>query len=452
MNYDVYLSSSVRQNLLSIQKTTDQSSINQTRLTTGKSVNSALDDPVKYFTSQGLTDRSSSLTSLLTGMSNGIQTVQAASKGIDTITDYVKQLQSVVQQAQNNIAENLPTTSSNALVKASETATVGGSAHDVAINKTVLGTAADAKTTTNGNLGLKSSIMGTGAQANTAISQATIQIKAGNSTYSFAVGASDKVSDVVAQINKSGVATASVDSQGKVQVTGVGSDPLSIAFGAVSTTGTTAGTFAADKAGTTTLFGAAAATSGNTPIAGSGGSSAARSSLVSQFNTLRDQIDDTAKDASFSGVNLLNGDKATIVFNEKTGADQSKLDIQGTQVNSSKLGIGMMQDSAKSASGSDFSIQNDSDLRKASDALTNALSALKSQSSTLSSNQSIVQTRQDFTKNLTNILDTGAGNLTNADMNQEAANSQALQLRQSLGTSALSMANQANQDVLQLLR
>jgi len=64
----------------------------------------------------------------------------------------------------------------------------------------------------------------------------------------------------------------------------------------------------------------------------------------------------------------------------------------------------------------------------------------------------VVQNRQDFTKQIINVLDTGAGNLVNADLNEEAANSQALSTRNSLGISALSLANQAQQAVLQLLR
>ena len=459
MDYAVGISGTSRQNLLSLQGTAALSSINQTRLNTGKSVNSALDDPLKFFTAQSLTDRASALTSLLGGMSNGIQTVQAASKGIDTMIDYMKQLQSVVQQAQSNIAQNLPTAASNALASAVEVTAVGGSARDIAMNKTVLGTAAAAASATNnGNLGLPPTTMGTGPNATKVAGQASIQLKAGSSTYTFDVDATDKVSDVVAQINKSGIATASVDSQGKLQVTGVGSDPLTIAFGKVNGPGVATptvdkpGTFVADNANTTKLFGTAAANSTATPIVATAGGSAARSALVSQFNSLRDRINEASQDASFSGVNLLNGDRTTVVFNEKSGAGQAKLDIQGTKTNTTTLGIGVMQDSATAATGADFSIQNNADLQKASNALNGAIASLKSLSGTLSSNQSMIQTRQDFTKNLTNILKTGADNLTNADMNEEAANSQALQLRQSLGISALSLANQANQGVLQLLR
>lgn len=84
--------------------------------------------------------------------------------------------------------------------------------------------------------------------------------------------------------------------------------------------------------------------------------------------------------------------------------------------------------------------------------LNAASDKLKADSTTLGSNLSVVQNRQDFSKQLANILDTGAANLTNADLNEEAANSQALSTRQSLGISALSLANQAQQSILQLLR
>ncbi|OXE37993.1 flagellin, partial [Methylobacterium radiotolerans] len=83
---------------------------------------------------------------------------------------------------------------------------------------------------------------------------------------------------------------------------------------------------------------------------------------------------------------------------------------------------------------------------------TSAGNPLTSAASSLGSNLSVVQNRQDFSKQLINVLQTGSANLTNADLNQEAANSQALSTRQSMGISALSLANSAQQGVLQLLR
>ena len=85
-------------------------------------------------------------------------------------------------------------------------------------------------------------------------------------------------------------------------------------------------------------------------------------------------------------------------------------------------------------------------------ALNTASDTLRAQASTLGSNLSVVQIRQDFSKNLINVLQTGASNLTLADTNEEAANSQALSTRQSIAVSALALANTSQQSVLKLLQ
>src|SRR5204862_7989574 len=85
-------------------------------------------------------------------------------------------------------------------------------------------------------------------------------------------------------------------------------------------------------------------------------------------------------------------------------------------------------------------------------ALNTANITLRSQASAFGANLSIVQIRQDFSKKLINVLQTGSANLTLADSNEETANSQALSTRQSIAVSALSLANQSQQSVLQLLR
>jgi flagellin len=79
-----------------------------------------------------------------------------------------------------------------------------------------------------------------------------------------------------------------------------------------------------------------------------------------------------------------------------------------------------------------------------------AINEVRSQSSAFGSSLSIVQNRQDFSKNMINTLQTGAANLTLADSNEEAANLLALQTRQQLSSTALSMASQADQAVLRL--
>jgi flagellin len=100
--------------------------------------------------------------------------------------------------------------------------------------------------------------------------------------------------------------------------------------------------------------------------------------------------------------------------------------------------------------GTDF-LDNDS-ANKVLNNLDAASTTLRTEASALGSNLSIVQIRQDFNKNLINVLQTGASNLTLADTNEEAANSQALSTRQSIAVSALALANQSQASVLQLLR
>jgi flagellin-like hook-associated protein FlgL len=84
--------------------------------------------------------------------------------------------------------------------------------------------------------------------------------------------------------------------------------------------------------------------------------------------------------------------------------------------------------------------------------LTVGLTRLRSQAQAFGSNLSTVQIRQDFTKAMINTLQTGSDGLTLADSNEEGANLLALQTRQQLSTTALSLASQASQAVLRLFQ
>ena len=198
--------------------------------------------------------------------------------------------------------------------------------------------------------------------------------------------------------------------------------------------GSTIGAITLGGAGTTT-FGA-----GTAPVADPV-SQATRANLVAQYNQIITQITTTAQDSSFNGINLLNGDELKLVFDE-TG--KSSLTISGVTFNPAGLGLTSL------TAGTDFIDNNTTNNVLA--ALNTASVTLRSQASAFGANLSIVQIRQDFNKNLINVLQTGSGNLTLADSNEEAANSQALSTRQSIATSALSLANQSQQGVLQLLR
>ena len=170
-------------------------------------------------------------------------------------------------------------------------------------------------------------------------------------------------------------------------------------------------------------------------------SQATRAGLISQYNNILQQINTTSQDSSFNGINLLEGDTLKLTFDE-TG--KSTLAITGVTFNTAGLGLSTL------TAGTDFLDSNSANSVLAS--LTNVSSTLRSEASNLGSNLSIVQIRQDFSKNLIDVLQTGASNLTLADTNEEAANSQALSTRQSIAVSALALANPSQQSVLQLLR
>ncbi|NME19583.1 hypothetical protein, partial [Megasphaera elsdenii] len=94
----IVLSASVRQNLLSLQSTADLLATTQSRLSTGKSVNSALDNPTNYFTAQSLDSRASDINNLLDGIGNGVQVLQAANTGITSLQKLVDSAKSIAQQ------------------------------------------------------------------------------------------------------------------------------------------------------------------------------------------------------------------------------------------------------------------------------------------------------------------------------------------------------------------
>src|SRR5207244_2637641 len=96
---DIALSASVRQNLLSLQSTAELLATTQERLSTGKKVNTALDNPTNFFTAQGLDNRASDISNLLDGIGNGVQVLQAANTGITSLQKLIDSAKSIANQA-----------------------------------------------------------------------------------------------------------------------------------------------------------------------------------------------------------------------------------------------------------------------------------------------------------------------------------------------------------------
>jgi flagellin-like hook-associated protein FlgL len=581
---DIVLSAGVRQNLLALQNTAKLMTITQNRLATGKKVNSALDNPVNFFTASGLQTRAADLGALLDAMGNGVKTLQAADNGLTAITKTIEAMQSTMLQARQDksfkgatypisgaigtamlkqlsfaggsvgstpvtidlnvvatggVQSTLSTSANYAAPVAAQpaqltsqnnyaapgadtpiTITFGSASVDAtiattnttvteavnAINAAILadpdangvfeawdnGGKLAVRTIGNvdGNFGITggtATLLGgttttqagsdgqtrftvngtmitlTAAEANVtaAVNAANLQLLAAGSAFEAfddagKLGIREKVAQGVqltiggadAGLFTSATDTGTAGSGGSVKTTDQLVAAINAAMAGKVKASNDNGKLRIESYSTADLT-ITGIDSGGT-IDGGAGTAAiegnlVRANLAGQFNELRDQLNKLAGDASFNGVNLLNGDTLKLIFNE-TGTStiviQAKDDAGNPfSFSASNLDIALVQ-----ATDLDFDSSIDVFLGK----LNTALNIARSQSSNFGSYLSIVENRQAFTKSMIATLQTGADNLTLADTNEEGANMLALQTRQQLSTTALSLAAQADQGVLRL--
>ena len=539
---DISLTASMRSNLLSLQQTQDLMDQTQERLSTGKKVNSAIDNPSSYYTAQSLTNRASDLSSLLDSMGQGIQTIQAANEAIESITSFAEQLKSIANSARD-ISNNMKTkvssakevdgktnaTSANLYIDTrddmskAEFTTTGTSETEKNLTLVVDGTEhkitftegnSAAATATNiqaaiegaGISGIdvatdqgKVTVTGDGkvyidSREDMSKAELTISAEAAAGEQSFTVivdgtehtikyqgvdDAGDNADAIALAINNAGISGLSATSNGTDTVTVQAGTSVIVDDGNAKITGDVAtaldvsegdglaeieALFTGDVKATTDESGKFVVTAtddaqGNqVSVAVTGGAKdvignvsgtidtivtdeeaiAERNKYVEQYNEVLGQIDALAKDASYKGINLLQENDLKVIFNEDRS---SSIEIKGVDASSKGLGLESIE---KGGWNLDTAID---------DAITQvegAISELRSMASDFGNNYSIVQTREDFTENLINVLEEGADKLTLADMNEEGANMLALQTRQQLAVNSLSLASQASQAVLQL--
>lgn len=168
-----------------------------------------------------------------------------------------------------------------------------------------------------------------------------------------------------------------------------------------------------------------------------------KSDLATQYDSIISQVAKMANDSSYGGSNLLRGDSLSVEFNED---GTNTLSVSGfTATSSGYVNIGGTEYSLNAAN-----FANNDTIEENIADIDDVVSQLRTEAQKLASNLSTIEIRSDFTDKMVNTLNTGADNLTLADMNEEGANMLMLQTRQSLGTTSLSMSSQAAQAVLQL--
>ena len=564
---DTVISASMRANLLSLQRTTAQMDKTQINLSTGKKVNSAVDDPVSFFTAKSLTNRAGDLNKLLDAMGQSMTSLKQASTGREGVTKLVEQATASAGQARDALAAgtqeakvagtvklaaiNDLTTRSGISSTSRLTFTVNDKDGDVVLNAQNIDIAAndstdqlvtkindlnqgladpviEAKVNDAGKLEIKAldgasfSLKFTGdtatpttaedlalaqalgfgdtaqevadgtltsgvqnyavqitasataslnslalysgvntlAQASDTLSSLFNESTATTSLVSGTVDAGDQfvvafnggsqksynisglsIQGLVDKINTdfTGKLAASFDgTTGKINIRSTDAVVKTVEFGVHDET-TTDGLTARFGFGVASAVTATAATADATNIESIqlGSAAADLATYESDYNKIRDQIDSLVKDAGYRGTNLLNGDTLTTVFNEDRS---TSIATKGQVVTSA--GLGLDKANFGNAVGVDASLEQ----------VRTAVNSLRSFASSVANDLNVIQTRQDYTKETVNTLQEGADKLTIADPNEEGAMMMALQTRQQLAVSALSLASQAQQSVLSLLR
>ncbi len=556
---DIVLSAALRNNLLSLQGTQRLIDTVQLRLATGLKINSALDGPQQFFTSQSLSNRAGDLSRLLDGINLSIRTIEEADKGVTALSSLLEQASAIADEAKGialaasgfaqikstvdlSAVDNIVADSSGTIATGDDivitvqraTASVPITTVDISLttSDTVYSIASQINANTNVNPYVRATVDANGRFTLTSLEDgATIRIADGTTSlgvdgYAF-LGLDGYVGteETAAATRQGGTAVAGrtlYSQQASTSALGVdgityqasstlgaqagfldnaGADSIQVILtidGVTTTTtaalldtntiqdmiddinnsaagdevtasfNTTTGRIelvADDDVGYIDLQFQAVATSDvdfgftGTPNITSGlaipttdavaltaaqdvserfnfsGSSADLTQKQDDFNIVRDQIDALVEDANFRGVNLLSGDTLTTFFNETR---TNFLDTVGSDLSSLGLGLGE----------ADFS--SVSNIQLSIDALLTSTDTVRNFGTTIANSLSIVQTRRDFTEGTIATLKAGAGDLVNADQNEEGANLLALQTRQQLGVTALSLAAQSQQSVLRL--
>ena len=445
---DVTLTSAVRQNLLSLQSTSDLIGRTQNRLSTGLRVSNAIDDPVNFFQAKGLNDRASDFTEKKAGIDQGISTLTAATDAVTGIEALVQQLKGLASNAKsattttevdnivtqfndlrtqiNNLAADATYQGLNLVNGTGSTLTVNFS------NDTGSVLNANSVDVTASQHGLGVAQLSAASGTDLAFNRAAITGGAFSSSLSQTDGAS-------------GVSAGDDVAKNSISVTVANKSATSISAGDSITLAYDGLTFTVDVvSGIDSHNGLSASfiTAGTYAV----GSAVEFRAIT---GTLSATSAGTGFSASSAGTGLSAGvGKLSVIFTSiainavsTAGIDFGVLVLTGTSLT-------ITETDAVRSIGVNYSTELNSRVQN----LDSALTTLRSRAQMLGANIAVLNTRLDFTTSYVNTLTAGAGKLTLADLNEEGANLLALQTRQQLGIQSLAFAGQSEQAILGLFR
>lgn len=510
----VVLNNTLKDTLLSLQKTSSAIDDVTLRLASGLKVNSAIDGPQNYFTASSLNSQASDLSRLLDGISQNIKALDLAANGLEAISKYISQAEAIVRQRQSEIealdkipvSDNGESYLSNLITgegadfyfRLDDTGPGVDSSGDVGTSATysasVLkeqkplfegsnGSAYFNGTNASVSIGYNALLTGNSAQksielvfnAKSVTGRHTIYSEGnatrgidiytlGNELYITAIntpafgGASSIPQPVFHTTIKEGktyhAALVFSRSENRLEAYVNGESIGSSKVGSAIFLGHNAPTLGRQSSGTKTLHDGVSSTSNyfkgyisdvavhNTVLSDDQIKEHARavgvngfSSTISDYENVVREIQRTAIDSNYRGSALLRGEGMKTIFN----ADGSSyLITKGIDLVSRAGGL--------PTEGFDDLDSLEGILSDLRDFRLSVFGFLKS----LTTDLNIIKTRQTFTKDQINTLSAGRDDLTLADQNQDGATLLALQTRQLLGVTALSLAAQSSNQTLRI--
>jgi flagellin len=163
-----------------------------------------------------------------------------------------------------------------------------------------------------------------------------------------------------------------------------------------------------------------------------------RRALNDQFRQLVTQIDSIVGNAEFNGINAVDGSDAIVALTDPDPSTTNNISITGADLSAGGLSLSNASIGSASAASGAISV------------IGAAVSTIAAVLSRFGAGANRLEIQSEFTQSLTDTIEVGIGNLVDADLAQESANLQALQVRQQLGLQALSIANQAPGAILSL--
>lgn len=401
MATNVTLSSSVRSNLLALQRTQSAIDVTNSRLNTGKKVNSVIDDAVAFFSAKALDDRASDFENRKADIDQAISSVNAALTATNAIDSLLKQLKGIVTSAKSATSTERGTLQTQYNTVKSQIDQLVADASYQGLNLVNNSTA---------KLGVQFSDRSSSRLDITANRLTTLQI---NSQVGAAVVSIESV-----QINsRNAIYAANRGLYFVVTVTSTNAlnTNEAIIYNQLTSTANISNSVNIAHASNTSAWAASVATS--------------------QFatNTF----------ANTSGLNVFAASAIYIYVASQVTGNSATANTTGTGTLWSAASFdvnttGNANDQFTQAL--DFMIRS----------LDSAISQNNSVAKALGTNVAILNTRLEFTKEYVNNQKEGSGKLTLADTNEEGANLVSLQTRQQLGVQALSFAGQTEQSVLRL--